>query len=135
MFLPLRLDYLCQYRDLYAQFIHMALVYENALRADDYEGVKKAVDKYLAIYRDIGRKFVAVHQAAYSILSQQQFDKYRQLASKLPYEEGALLSGTPFSPADMFTWHLTFAGEIKLTEIPQEISGKPHATFAFGSRI
>lgn len=114
----LRLDYLRLYRDLYAQFIRMALVYENTLRADNYEGVKGIVDRYLAIYRDIGQEFVAVHQAAYSILSKQQFDTFQQFrAIELAYpEQGALLSGTTFSPANMFTWHLTLAGEIGLAE-------------------
>jgi uncharacterized protein YnzC (UPF0291/DUF896 family) len=113
----LRLDYLRQYRDLYAQFIHTALEYENTLRADDYEGVKGTVDKDLAIYRDIGHMFVEVHQVAYTILSEPQFTAFQRYRDEPGNPEGGtLLSGTPFSPPNMFTWHLTLAREIGLTE-------------------
>jgi hypothetical protein len=113
----LRLDYLCQYRDSYAQFIRMALAYENALRADDYEGIKKTIDKTLEIYRNIGHLFVSVHQSAYNMLLDSQFDVFRLYFDKIKNpEEITLLSGAPFTPTDMFTWHLTFADEIGLTE-------------------
>lgn len=113
----LRLDYLRRYRDLYAQFIRMALVYENTLRADDYEGIQRVVDRYLAIYRDIGHMFVGVHQRAYSILSEPQFEAFQKYRDESGNPEGeALLSGTTFSPPNMFTWHLTLAREIGLTE-------------------
>lgn len=113
----LRLDYLRQYRDLYARFIRTALEYENTLRADDYSGVKRTVDEALAIYRDIGHLFVEVHQSAHNILRGSQFDALRRYSDGASNpEEGTLLSGTPFSPTNMFTWHLTLAPEIGLTK-------------------
>ncbi len=101
----------------HAQFIHTALEYENTLRTDDYEGVKGTVDKDLAIYRDIGHMFVEVHQVAYTILSELQFTAFqRHRDAPGNPEGGTLLSGTPFPPPNMFTWHLTLAREIGLTE-------------------
>jgi len=118
----LRLGYLRQWNDLYTRYIGLALKLQNALDKYDLERAKSVIDDYLNIYRRLGFLYMDLHRKAYSLLSEEQVEAYRKYRERYleevnyPVEASARLSRIPFTPLDVFTWHLTLADEFGLTE-------------------